>query len=372
MIISRTPFRVSFLGGGTDYPAWYRHHGGAVIATTINKYCYITCRHLPPFFEHKLRLVYSKIENCNSLDEIVHPSIRETARYMNVDRGLEIHHDADLPARCGMGSSSSFTVGLLHALYALQGQMPSRRQLALEAIHVEQDLMKETVGSQDQVCAAYGGLNHVTFLRNGEIAVRPVIMPQERVNEFSDHLMLFYTGIKRTASEIAQGYVEDLDKKRAQLRMLKGLVDEGLNILSGGQDINAFGQLLHEAWQLKRGLSAKTTNSEVDGIYQSAIAAGALGGKLTGAGGGGFMLLFVPPDRQSGVKKALEKLIHVPFHLESSGSQIIFYDPEEDYSAEEAARAKGPRRVFRELTEIDSDDDQADGPQESQHSAADL
>lgn len=361
MIISRTPFRVSFLGGGTDYPGWYRKHGGAVIATTINKYCYLTCRFLPPFFEHKIHLVYSKIERCQTIDEIQHPSIRETVRFLGLDRGLEIHHDADLPARCGMGSSSSFTVGLLHALHGLQGQIRSRRDLALDAIHIEQDLVKETVGSQDQVLAAYGGLNLINFLPNGEISVRPVILPQERVTELNDHLMLFYTCIKRTASEIAKDYVEDLDAKKAQLRILKELVTEGLNVLASGESLTRFGELLHEAWQIKRGLSSKTTNAEVDQIYELARKAGAVGGKLTGAGGGGFMLLLVPPEKQASVKAALKGTIHVPFTMESSGSQIIFYDPEEDYSAVEADRAQQQTRTFRELTEIHDEESRNSG-----------
>ncbi len=361
VIISRTPFRVSFFGGGTDYPEWYREHGGAVLATTINKYCYIQCRHLPPFFEHTIRLVYSRIENCSSIDEIQHPSIRETVRYLGLDRGLEIHHDADLPARCGMGSSSSFTVGLLHALYALKGQMPSKRQLAREAIHVEQNMVKETVGSQDQVSAAHGGLNQVIFNKNGEISVHPVLVPPERVRELNEHLILFYTGIKRTASDVAKTYVEDLDKKKSQLRVMRNLVDEGLSTLTSGRDLNAFGELLHEAWQMKRSLSAKTTNAEVDDVYARARAAGAVGGKLTGAGGGGFMLMFAPPDRRKAVKEALRDLIYVPFQMESSGTQIIFYDPEEDYSEYEARRALEPKRVFRELSEVERGERAAGG-----------
>ena len=356
MIISRTPFRISFFGGGTDYPAWYRRHGGAVLAATIDKYCYISCRHLPPFFEHTLRLVYSKIENCNSVDEIAHPVIREIIRFMGVDRGLEIHHDADLPARCGMGSSSSFTVGLLHALYALKGLMPSKRQLMLESIHVEQEILQETVGSQDQASAAHGGLNHVNFLPEGEIVVRPVTISPDRRREFDRHLMLFYTGIKRTASDVAKTYVEDIEAKKAQLRIMTNLVDEGLAVLSGGGEIAHFGELLHETWQLKRSLSKLTTNDEVDAIYGAARQAGALGGKLTGAGGGGFMLLFTPPERQDEVKRALSHLIHVPFKIENSGSQIIFYDSERDYSAVEAERAGGPRQVFRELSEVSRED----------------
>jgi D-glycero-alpha-D-manno-heptose-7-phosphate kinase len=203
MIISRTPFRISFFGGGTDFPEWYREHGGAVLATTIDKYCYLTCRHLPPFFEHRIRVVYSKIENCQSVEEISHPSVREVLRYLKFDRGVEIHHDGDLPARSGMGSSSAFTVGLLNALYALKGHMVNKQQLAKESIEIEQNWVRENVGSQDQVVTAYGGLNHITFLANGEISVRPVTISTERMKELNSHLMLFYTGIARTSSEIA-------------------------------------------------------------------------------------------------------------------------------------------------------------------------
>ncbi len=350
MIISRTPFRISFFGGGTDYPAWYRQHGGAVLATTIDKYCYLTCRYLPPFFEHKIRVVYSKIENCQTIDEIVHPAVREVLRYLNIERGVEIHHDGDLPARSGMGSSSSFTVSLLHALYGLKGHMRSKHQLAMEAIHIEQDILQETVGSQDQVSAAYGGFNHISFLPNGEVSVRPITIPSERVQELDSHLMLFYTGIKRTASNVADSYVTNINDRKRQLRIFKDMVEESVAIVSGKQDIRAFGTLQHEAWQIKRSLSAKVSNSEVDQIYEQAISAGAIGGKLTGAGGGGFMLLFVPPARQDKVREALNKLIHVPFKFEFSGSQIIFYDAGPDYAAEEKYRAQQSIQAFRELT----------------------
>ncbi len=349
MIISRTPFRISFFGGGTDYPVWYRQHGGAVLAATIDKYCYLSCRYLPPFFEHRIRIVYSRIENCQTVDEITHPSVREVLRHTGIERGVEIHHDGDLPARSGMGSSSAFTVGLLHALYALKGHMPSKRQLALESIHIEQDLLKETVGSQDQVLAAYGGLNHIAFLPNGEVAVRPITVTVERIRELDSHLMLFYTGIKRTASDVAESYVSEIDSRKRQLRILKDMVEEGVSIIGGDHDITAFGELLHEAWQTKRSLSAKVSNSEVDDIYKLALSAGAVGGKLTGAGGGGFMLLFVPPERQGKVKETLNKLIHVPFQFEFSGSQIIFFDPEVDYAAEEATRASQSISAFREF-----------------------
>jgi D-glycero-alpha-D-manno-heptose-7-phosphate kinase len=350
MIISRTPFRLSFFGGGTDYPAWYRKHGGAVLATTIDKYCYITARYLPPFFEHRYCIIYSKMEYCHAVDEIQHPAVREVIKFLGIDRGLEIHHDGDLPARSGMGSSSAFTVGLLHALYALTGRMASRQQLALESVQLEQEILKETVGSQDQVLAAHGGLNHVSFLENGEIAVRPVTIASDRMRELNAHLMLFYTGIKRTASSIAESYVNGIDQRRRQLRIMKDLVDEGLAVLNSRDDLMPFGDLLHEAWQAKRSLSNSVSNSEVDDLYQSARSAGAVGGKLTGAGGGGFLLLFVPPDRHDEVRARLSGLIHVPFKLEFSGSQILFADNEPDYVREEEDRAGRSIGRFRELT----------------------
>jgi D-glycero-alpha-D-manno-heptose-7-phosphate kinase len=349
VIISRTPFRLSFFGGGTDYPAWYRKHSGAVLATTIDKYCYIMCRYRPPFFEHKYCVIYSKAEYVKTLDEIAHPAVREVLRYLGCTRGMEIHHDGDLPARSGMGSSSAFTVGMLHAMYALMGRMPTKRQLATEAIHLEQDILKETVGSQDQALAAYGGLNHVTFLPNGEIEVRPMTIGQARVRELNDHLMLFYTGITRTASTIAQSYVEDMDRSRRQLRITADLVDEAISVLSGDQDITAFGELLREAWAAKRSLSAKISSPEVDEMFAAAASAGAIGGKLTGAGGGGFLLLFVPPNRHAAVRERLQRLIHVPFRFDFSGSQIIFHDEQPDYSAEEAARERQLVSPFREL-----------------------
>lgn len=350
MIVSRTPFRISFFGGGTDYPAWYREHGGAVLATSIDKHCYLTVRYLPPFFEHRYRIVYSFIERVQSLDEIQHPSAREVLRFMNLPFGVEIHHDGDLPARSGMGSSSAFTVGLLHALYALKGEMPSKHQLATESIHVEQDLLKETVGSQDQVLAAYGGVNHVTFHTNGEIGVRPITISRERLAQLNDHLMLFYTGIIRTASDVAKSYVDDIDSKKRQLRIMRDLVEEAVALLNSKEDLSAFGHLLHEAWQAKRSLSTAVTNSDVDAIYETARNTGALGGKLTGAGGGGFMLLFAPPECQPAIREKLSKLLWVPFKFDFNGSQIIFYDPGEDYSAAAKDREARPIESFRELS----------------------
>jgi D-glycero-alpha-D-manno-heptose-7-phosphate kinase len=349
MIISRTPFRISFFGGGTDYPAWYCNHGGAVLATTIDKYCYLTCRYLPPFFEHRIRIVYSNIENCKSIGEIKHPAVREVLRYLKFERGVEIHHDGDLPARSGMGSSSAFTVGLLHALYALMGKMPSKHQLAMESIQIEQELLKETVGSQDQVSAAYGGFNYICFMPNKEISVRPVTLSVERIQELNSYLMLFYTGIKRTAADVAESYVGDIESRRRQLRIMKDLLEESISVLNTGRDLKEFGQLLSEGWQLKRSLSTVVSNSMVDRIYNEAISAGALGGKLTGAGGGGFLLLFVPHEHQNRVKEILSGLIYVPFKFESMGSQIIFFDPQEDYAELEREAAKRPIQPFQEL-----------------------
>ena len=298
MVISRTPFRISFFGGGTDYPAWYRQHGGSVLSATINKYCYLTCRYLPPFFEHRIRVVYSKIEDCRTVDEIAHPAVRAILRYSNFDRGLEIHHDGDLPGRSGMGSSSAFTVGLLHALYALRGQIISKQQLAKESIHIEQDVLKETVGSQDQVCAAYGGLNQINFQPSGEVTVHPLTLSPARLRELNLHLMLFYTGIIRTASTVAASYVEDIETKHSQLKRMAELLRQSLDILNGGRNLIEFGELLHQSWEAKRSLSDKVSNSQVDACYAAARSAGAIGGKLLGAGGGGFLLLFVPLERQ--------------------------------------------------------------------------
>jgi D-glycero-alpha-D-manno-heptose-7-phosphate kinase len=349
MIIARTPFRISFLGGGTDYPAWYRKHGGAVLGTTIDKYGYITCRYLPPFHEHRISVVYSRIECCNTVDEIQHPAAREVLRYLKVDRGIEIHHDADLPARSGMGSSSAFTVGLLHALHALQGRIVGKAQLANESIHLEQEILKEAVGSQDQVHAAHGGLNQVLFHPNGEISVKPLTLSSDRVAEFGSHLMLFYTGIKRTASTVVETFINAMEERKRQLRIMKDLVDEGVSILSSAGSITGFGDLLHEAWQAKRALSATVSNDEVNRLYERARGAGALGGKLTGAGGGGFLLLFVEPDRHDDVREELCELIHVPIKLDFSGSQIIYYEPEQDYSASERVRALQALKPFSEL-----------------------
>lgn len=328
MIITRTPFRISFFGGGTDYPAWYRNNGGAVLATTIDKYCYVSCRYLPPFFEHKHRIVYSKIENVQSVDEIVHPAVRAILADMGPDRGLEIHHDGDLPARSGLGSSSSFTVGLVHTLMALQGKYASKDFLAAQAIRLEQDVMKEHVGSQDQVSAAYGGFNIIEFTRDDHFIVSPMILPRGRTEELESHLMLFFTGLSRFASDVAKSKIDNFGKKEKELTRMGEMVTEAIMILQGQQSsVLEFGQLLAEAWEYKRSLSDKVSTPEIDEIYTAGRRAGAIGGKLLGAGGGGFLLLFARPEDQPAVRAALKNLVHVPFRFENAGSRVVLYQP---------------------------------------------
>lgn len=324
MIISRTPYRISLFGGGTDFPAWYLRHGGCVISSSIDKYVYLTCRYLPPFFEHRYRVSWSKIELCSELEQISHPAVPAIVKHVGVTRGLEIQAVGDLPARSGMGTSSSFSVGLLNALYALSGKMISKHELAKEAIYIEQHVLKENVGSQDQVSAAYGGINRIEFHTSGEINVTPITVARERIDELNSHLMLFYTGIARTSSNIQSKLVNELDAKRRQLRIMKDLVEESIGILNSRESITSFGELLKEAWDAKRSLSSVVSNTDVDQMHAIAMEAGAIGGKITGAGGGGFLLLFVPPSQQTQVKEALTKFLHVPFRFDYSGSQIVY------------------------------------------------
>lgn len=326
MIIVRTPFRISFFGGGTDYPAWFREHGGAVLATTIDKYCYISCRHLPPFFEHKSRIVWSHIELVHDNKDILHPAVKATLAHLKIPDGVEILHHGDLPARSGLGSSSSFTVGLLHALHALRGSMPSKMQLAREAIEMEQNVMCESVGCQDQVLAAHGGFQKIEFRRDGGIVLEPVVLSRQRVGELQKHLMLLYTGKSRSASNIAASQIQSVSVKEQEMRTLRKTVDEALAILASDADIGEFGTLLDKAWQIKRSLTSKITTPLVDSLYEKARSAGALGGKLLGAGGGGFFLVFARPGDQDRVKQALGEFLHVPFRFESSGSQVLFYE----------------------------------------------
>jgi D-glycero-alpha-D-manno-heptose-7-phosphate kinase len=327
VIISRTPFRVSFFGGGTDYPSWYRENGGAVLATTINKYCYLTCRYLPPFFAYRSRILYSKVECVDDPAEIQHPGVRGVLTYLKVKEGLEVHHDGDLPARTGIGSSSTFTVGLLHAVYALRGIMPSKMQLARDAFVVEHEVLKETVGVQDQTLAAFGGFNRIDFGRNDEIQVAPVTLPRERLEQLEAHLLLVFTGFTRTASEIAADQMERAELNRSGLAEIRASVDEAGALLGDGSDLAGFGRLLHDGWRLKKSLSPRISTKAIDECYEAARGAGAIGGKILGAGGGGFMLLFAPPDRHLAILERL-RLMRVPFRFERTGSQIIFYDPD--------------------------------------------
>jgi D-glycero-alpha-D-manno-heptose-7-phosphate kinase len=327
MIISRTPFRISFFGGGTDYPAWYRQNGGAVLSTSFDKYCYITCREQPPFFEHKFRITYSIVENAKTISEITNPAVRAVISEMGFDHGLEIHCDADLPARSGLGSSSSFVVGMLHSLSALQGKRLSKEWLTQEAIRIEQEVLQENVGSQDQAAAAHGGFNIIHFRQDGSLKVEPLVVPAHRKQALNDHLMLFFTGFSRISSEIAKAQVANMEKKSEELHRMRSMVDQGVEILCDGHDLCEFGELLHSGWMHKRAMSDQVSNSSIDALYDIARKAGAIGGKLLGAGGGGFMLMFVEPEKQAAVREALRELIYVPFKFESAGSQLIYYQP---------------------------------------------
>lgn len=332
MVITSTPLRISFFGGGTDYPVWYREYGGAVLSTTIDKSCYITCRKLPPFFEYHSRISYSKVENVSGNDAIQHPSVRACLQFLNIEEGVEIHHVADLPARTGLGTSSAFTVGLLKALYALENQMCDKYTLASQAIHVEQDLIGEAVGAQDQVSAAYGGFNRINFHQDGSIEVKRMLTSQDRLAELDQHLVLYFTGFSRTASEIAQEQLRVTPHKKHELDTMLQLVDEGEAIIANPvRPLHEFGGLLHESWQIKRTLTQRISNPIIDEIYDAGLSAGALGGKLLGAGGGGFMLFFVAPDRREALRMRLKKLLCVPFSMTSKGSDVIVYEPEKRY-----------------------------------------
>ena len=338
MIITRTPMRISFFGGGTDYPVWYHQHGGAVLSTTINKCCYITCRWLPPFFEYHSRVSYTRVENVGANNAIEHPSARGCLQFLGIDDGVEIHHVADLPARAGLGTSSAFTVGLLLALYGLKDQMRDKRALAADAIHVEQDVLQEAVGAQDQVSAAHGGLNRINFHQSGDVEVKPILTAPSRLAELEQHLALYFTGFSRIASEIAKEQIRMTPQRANELHAMKQLVDEGESILaSPGRPLEEFGRLLHEGWKIKKTLSQKISNTNIDDIYEAGLSAGALGGKLLGAGGGGFMLFFVPPDRRQALREKLKKHLCIPFAFSNRGSHVVVYEPEAAYDKALAA-----------------------------------
>jgi D-glycero-alpha-D-manno-heptose-7-phosphate kinase len=329
MIISRTPFRVSLFGGGTDYPKWYEQHGGAVLGFAIDKYCYISVRRLPPFFEHKHRIVYSVVENVKTIDEIKHPAVKGVLREHQPREGVEIHHDGDLPARSGLGSSSSFTVGLTNALAAFDGKMISKRDLAREAIRIEHEVINEKVGCQDQIWAAYGGLNRIDFLKTGEFDVQPAMASRERRDELQDHLFLVFTGLSRLAPVMAEKQIDNIEAREKQLKAMFDMVAEAQGLLQDdSRPIRDLGTLLHQSWQLKRELADGVSTPLVDEIYDAAMSAGASGGKLLGAGGGGFMLFIVEPDKQTRVREALKDLVSVKIAIDNVGSKIVVYEPD--------------------------------------------
>lgn len=325
MIISKTPYRISFFGGGTDFPDWFLNEEGAVLSTSIDKYCYISLRKLPPFFSHKHRIVYSDIELTKDLIEIKHPSVRECLKLMNVTDGLEIHHDGDLPSRSGLGSSSSFTIGLLHALKAYQGQMISHEKLCELGILVERNLIGEAGGIQDQIAVTHGGFNHITFNSDG-YTIKPIIAKPAVKRELELSLCLFFTGKSRISEQIEKKKLQIIHEKHKELSGLVSLVNEGIKCLTMSSfDAKSFGGLLHENWTLKKELAKEVSNPEMDDLYDLALRSGAYGGKILGAGGGGFLLFCIDSyNRASFIDKI--PILHVPFRFENSGSRIIVYN----------------------------------------------
>jgi D-glycero-alpha-D-manno-heptose-7-phosphate kinase len=328
MIICRTPFRMSFFGGGTDYPAWYREHGGAVLATTIDKYCYITARYLPPFFDHKSRILYSHVEMVNDNKDIKHPAVRAILERLKIEAGVEIHHDGDLPARTGLGSSSAFAVGLLHALFALKNVMPTKMQLAKEAIYIEQEALKENVGCQDQLHAASGGFNIFKFTNAG-ISGRPLEITDEKKDYLQHCMMVFFTGLTRYATKVVESQVKSIktgDKDQYLSQMYDMVFEAEKIILNETKDkmVKKIGGLLNDSWKLKQNLSSSVTNQHINSAYTRAVDAGAFGGKLAGAGGGGFLFFMVDPKKQNAVRHALKGFTEVPLRFENTGSTIVY------------------------------------------------
>lgn len=326
MLITRTPFRVSFFGGGTDYYDYYANCGGKVLSTTIDKYCYLSLRNLPPFFDYKNQFTYSRIERFNSAEEVSHPLVRAALQFIPTDR-IQLAYDADLPASSGIGSSSAFAVGLLQGLHAMRDEYPDRMTLAKEAIHLERDLCGEAGGVQDQLAAAFGGLNKMTFTSDA-FTVVPVQVSEERKKELQRHLLLLFTGFTHFSGAVAEEQRKNIPSTIKQLDEMKAMVDIAEEILLKG-DLNDFGRLLNHTWELKRSLSNRITNYETDLLYARLRNAGALGGKLLGAGSGGFMLLFVPPERQDFILKSFSDFRFVPFAFESCGSGFLYNDGNE-------------------------------------------
>lgn len=324
MIISRTPFRISFFGGGSDHPEWYKHHNGKVLSTTFDKYCYLNVRKLSPFFDYKYRISYSELEIKNKREDIKHPAVREILNEYNINDGLEIHYNSDLPARSGIGSSSAFIVGLLNCIKAVEGGHSQKLQLGKEAIKIEREVLNEVVGCQDQVAAACGGLNIIEFKKNDEIIVKPVSISAGRKRELNDHLLLFFSGKTRISSSIEKQKISKMSKNSDILAAMQEYVDEALECLTGQDDIRDFGKLLNANWELKKKLTEEVSSSWIDDIYDTAIRNGAIGGKILGAGGGGFILFFAEPKNHNRVIHSLSQLKHVPIKLENTGSKIIY------------------------------------------------
>jgi len=321
MILSKTPYRISFFGGGTDYPSWYQKFGGSVVSTTINKYLYITCRYRPNFFTSKYRISYSRIEEVQQINEIKHNVVRKILHHYKINKGMEIHYDGDLPSKSGMGSSSSFTVGLLHLLCNLKNEKISKKTLAKKSIFFEQHILKEIVGSQDQIAAAYGGFNKINFLKNGSFNVKK-LFEKKTAENLNKNLILIHSGIYRRAENIAKTFVNKIKYKDSLMNQIHSLVEEAINLLNKNQ-YDEFGRLLGESWKLKMSLSSQITNIKINDMYNAAIANGALGGKILGAGGGGFLLLYVPDNKKKKVLNLFKKKVVVPFKFENNGSSII-------------------------------------------------
>lgn len=330
MIITQTPFRMSFFGGGTDIPDFFNEYGGAVISTSIDKYCYVTVRHLPRFFDWKTHLTYSKMEYVNSYDEIEHPLIRNAMQMLDMHE-LRLTYDADLPARSGLGTSSSFAVGLLNAFHCLKGKYADKKKLADEAIYVERELCKENGGWQDQIAASYGGFNRINFKDNA-YEVKPIIISPQRKQQLNDSLMMFFTGFTRMSSDIQKANAATTATKKVKIARLKEmltLVDQAEEILEDKHsDLDQFGRMLDDTWKLKRDTGSSVSTSSIDILYDKGIAAGALGGKLLGAGGGGFLLFYVKPEDQAAVRVAMKDLLYIPIDFENSGSKVVHYEPE--------------------------------------------
>ena len=323
MIITKTPFRMSFFGGGTDLESYFRENGGAVLSATFDKYCYVQVRQLPRFFDYSSELIYSRIERVHAADEVEHPLIRNAMKMLDM-KDLRVTYDADLPARSGLGTSSSFAVGMLSAFYALKGQYVDKHRLADDAIYLERVLCSEAGGWQDQIAASFGGLNRIDFSEHG-YTVHPLIISRERKKSLNDHLLMYFTGFTRLSSEIQKdNAAESPANKHAILKEMHQLVDEAQAILTGG-DLDDFGRLLDHTWRLKRQTGSRISTSSIDEMYERGIKAGALGGKLLGAGHGGFLIFYVQPENREAVQSAMSDLLEIPFEFEENGSQILYY-----------------------------------------------